>query len=95
MPNLALRKFMKLVFKNRSDISPLNPLAALFMCMSQVSELQQYFLSEAFKADLKPEKNKTREPADLGISGDWDAQDVYHGSRRLSLAQHFAYCGTL
>lgn len=105
MPNLAQRKFMRMVFKNRTDVSPLNPLAALFLCLSQVPALRDYFLSDAYKAQLKPEKNKSAGGADsvhaaaasmgdLNISGEWDAQDVYHGSRRLSLAQHFALCGT-
>lgn len=95
MPHLALRRFMKLVFKNRSDISPLNPLAALFLCLSQGTELQKYFLTDAYKANLKPDKNKhSSAPAALGISGEWDAQEIYHGSSRLSLAQHFALCGT-
>lgn len=102
MPNLAQRKFMRMVFKNRTDVSPLNPLAALFLCLSQVPALRDYFLSDAYKAQLKPEKNKSAgadsvhaaeaSMGDLNISGEWDAQDVYHGSRRLTLAQHFALC---
>jgi hypothetical protein len=97
MPNLAQRRFMRLVFKNRTDISPLNPLAALFLCLSQVPALRDFILSDAYKAHLRPEKNKSS-PADpleemsaLNISGVWDAQNLYHG-RRLSLAQHFALC---
>jgi len=93
LPHMALRKFMSLVFKNRTDISPLNPLAAIFLCMANVSDLRDFILSNTYKAQLKPEKNKPCS-VDLNISGEWDAQEVYHGGRHLSLAQHFALCGS-
>jgi len=43
---------MSLVFKNRTDISPLNPLAAIFLCMANVSDLRDFILSNTYK-DLR------------------------------------------